>query len=363
MSAIWREQQSKWEVLAPVGFADEATLHGLIEHAPQLLPLAGSPELIIIGREVQLGTNSADLIAIEPSGRLVIIEIKLARNSESRRAVVAQILTYAAFLDRLDLGVLERDVLGKHLQRMGVTTLADAVEQNDQSGSFDRNDFQHELETSLQEGRFRLVIVLDEAPGELVRLVGYLERVGDKLTIDLVSVSSYDVENSQILVPQRIEPARYEAPSAGGRSGSVNRSAVSRGADDFLSAIAERPDHERQPLQRLVDWAVSLERDRLAQLSTTTGTTRSVLRVLLPGRDGGMVSISSACEIWLWRSVFERFAPGSLPRLEAAIAPRQVGQGNTIRDIPDDVLTTLADAYREAATKPEGELGGVAGLA
>src|SRR5437763_1838734 len=45
------------------------------------------PRLIVVGREVQLGSGRADLIAIEPSGRIAIIEIKLAWNAEARRAV------------------------------------------------------------------------------------------------------------------------------------------------------------------------------------------------------------------------------------------------------------------------------------
>ena len=67
----------------PTVFPREPTLHYLVEQAPHLLPLAGTPRLIVVGREVQLGSGRADLIAIEPSGRLAIIEIKLARNEEA----------------------------------------------------------------------------------------------------------------------------------------------------------------------------------------------------------------------------------------------------------------------------------------
>jgi len=35
----------------------------------------------------------------------------------------------------------------------------------------------------LANGAFRLVLVLDEAPRELVRLVGYVERVGENLVL------------------------------------------------------------------------------------------------------------------------------------------------------------------------------------
>src|SRR5215216_2167147 len=78
MTAIWSNGGERWRLLVPSGFPDEASLHTLIEQSPQLLPLAGSPRLTIVGREVRLGSGSADLLAVEPNGRLVVIEVKLA---------------------------------------------------------------------------------------------------------------------------------------------------------------------------------------------------------------------------------------------------------------------------------------------
>ena len=87
-----------WQLGSPQAFQDEATLHRLIEENPQLLPLAGSPRLTILGSEIQLGTGYADILAVESSGRPTIIEVKLASNPEARRAIVSQVLAYAAFL-------------------------------------------------------------------------------------------------------------------------------------------------------------------------------------------------------------------------------------------------------------------------
>src|SRR5262245_4713108 len=101
MAALWENSGSGWRLMAPVGFSAEEALHKLVEEAPQLLPLAGSPQLLVVGREVQLGSGVADLVALEPSGRLAIIEVKLAKNAEARRAVVAQVLAYAAYLHGL----------------------------------------------------------------------------------------------------------------------------------------------------------------------------------------------------------------------------------------------------------------------
>ncbi|GIJ43758.1 hypothetical protein Val02_06440 [Virgisporangium aliadipatigenens] len=110
--------------LVPGDYPTEATLHDLVEQTPQLLPLAGSPRLTVLGREVRLGTGRVDLIAVESSGRLVIVEVKLAGNSETRRAVVAQVLSYAAYLQGLAVGQLETAVLASHLAARGWATEA-----------------------------------------------------------------------------------------------------------------------------------------------------------------------------------------------------------------------------------------------
>jgi hypothetical protein len=49
VSAIWAADASgQWGPLAPAGFAAEAGLHDLVEKAPQMLPLAGSPQLTVL---------------------------------------------------------------------------------------------------------------------------------------------------------------------------------------------------------------------------------------------------------------------------------------------------------------------------
>src|SRR5512133_1312193 len=136
MAAIWHSDGAGWKLLSPVGFSAEAALHTLVEQAPQLLPLAGSPQLVVLGREVKLGSGYADLIAVEPTGRLVVIEVKLANNAEARRAVVAQILAYAAYLAGLSPAEVGEQLLATHLHARGYASLVDAVRDNDQTGSF-----------------------------------------------------------------------------------------------------------------------------------------------------------------------------------------------------------------------------------
>ena len=97
MTAIWgTDPNGRWLPLTPTPYLAEAELHDLVRDAPQMLPLAGTPQLTVLGREVRLGNGYADLLAVESTGRLVVVEVKLSANAESRRAVVAQVLSYAA---------------------------------------------------------------------------------------------------------------------------------------------------------------------------------------------------------------------------------------------------------------------------
>ena len=53
-----------------------------------------------------------------------IIEVKLASNPEARRAIVSQVLAYAAFLHGLDVAGLQQGGkrwLGDHLERQSAT--------------------------------------------------------------------------------------------------------------------------------------------------------------------------------------------------------------------------------------------------
>lgn len=88
------------------------------------------------------------------------------------------VLSYAGYLQGLDPGQFESQVLASQLGPAG-SVLA-AVEADDQQHALDREAFQESLARTLAEGSFRLVIVLDSAPDELLQVVGYLQLISDK---------------------------------------------------------------------------------------------------------------------------------------------------------------------------------------
>lgn len=356
VSALWNDDGSGWRLADPAGFPDELTLHRLVQKEPRLLPLSGAPRLVVLGSEVALGSGYADLVGIEPSGRPVIVEVKLARNAEARRAVVSQVLAYAAHLHGLGAAEFERDVVGSHLRRQGHESLAAAVAANDQEGQFDPELFSEALGDHLARGRVRAVFVLDDAPPELVRLVGYLETVADGLTIDLITVTLYEIGDQRILVPQRVDPERrtLEEPRPA-RASSPARGTLSEGSEAFVASIADAMEAHRPHLARLGEWARGLEAEGLARLFSFRGASgRVTLLPYLPGEDAGLVTVwnDGGCYISLWESVFRRRAPTSIERVQELSGLRPLGQGRTVREPSDDLLAAIADAYRAARSAP-----------
>ena len=207
MTGIWTNKGNGWELADSQQFPDEATLQGLVAENPQLLPLAGSPRVFTLGREIRLGTGYADVLAVEASGRPVIIEVKLARNAEARRSIVSQVLAYAAFLHGYDVEALEQGPLRNALADAGYESIAEAVAAEDQEGAVDEAEFVPALQAYLGSGRFRLVLVLDDVSSELERIISYLDSVTlQTLTIDLITINVYVVNGVQIALPQRVSP-------------------------------------------------------------------------------------------------------------------------------------------------------------
>lgn len=353
MPGVWAKgTESSWRRLTATGFVSEAELHGLIEQTPAMLPLAGTSTLAIVGKEVACGRERADLIAIEvETGRPVIIEVKLAANTDRRQALT-QVLGYASYLRRLDTNGLNT-VLRGYLTKHGYASIAHAAKAAAQADpAFDDEAFQARFTDSLSDGRIRAVLVLDSAPADLVDLVGYLQEVtSDRLALDLVVVTAYEVAGQRILVPQLIEPDRTQVTAQLAGTGKPSSPGeIVPGTAEFAASIDAAPSNQQPKLRHLLAWAIKLEQDGLATLFTSIGKGRWVLNPRLPGQTRGMVSLWNDRGAYLspYRTVFAQEAPAALAALDTKV-PRQIGQGNYIRtEINDELLELLRNAYVEA---------------
>lgn len=237
---------------------------------------------------------------------------------------------------------------------MGESMLS-LVRASDQLNVVNAEEFRDGLAKSLAEGAFRLVIVLDSAPDELVQVVGFLQSVTDRIDVDMVTVSAYDVAGSKVLAPQRIEPGRRSRELSDAQVTVRQSGALHRGSEEFRAVIAELEPATRPPLERLTEWAESLDHEGLVRLATYRG--KKNMTTLLPRlltEDGGLVTIycdNGSAYLQFWRSVFERNSSGSTQAVESH-AGIEIRQGNTTRDVSDDLLAALTQAYREAVRRP-----------
>ena len=354
MTGIWTNSGERWEWGKPRAFEDEATLQELIKENPQFLPLSGSPRLVVLGSEVQLGNGYADILAVESSGRPAVIEVKLRQNPEARRAIVSQIIAYAAFLQGFNIEDLEMGPLRKFLADAGHNSIYDAVKAQDQEGAVDVDSFTALLQDYLQRGSFRLVLVLDDVPTELERVVAYLDAITvQALTIDLITLKVYDVNGAQVALPQRVSPdLSASVPSEGSRP-AASQGKLTDGSDVFRASIADTTGEARKKFDELIAWAEklsSLPNVRISTYMGVEGERFTLLPRIMPD-NAGLVTIWNDKQqpyISVWRTVFERRAPESLESVEQAVQPGRIGQGNVLKEITPEILEALTRAYQEA---------------
>ncbi len=355
MTGIWTKSGEEWEWGKPRAFEDEAALHELIRENPQFLPLSGSPRLVVLGSETWLGNGYADILAVESSGRPAIIEVKLGRNPEARKAIVSQIIAYAAFLQGFSIEDLERGPLHRFLADAGHESIFDAVKAEDQEGAVDADSFTASLQDHLGSGNFRLVLVLDDVPAELERVVAYLDAITvQTLTIDLITLKVYEVGGAQVALPQRVSPDPGAYQPSGGSGSAAPRGRLTDGSDAFRASTADTTGETREKFDELIAWAEKLAALPNVRLSTFTGveSERFTLLPRIMPDNAGLVTVWNDKQkpyMSVWRTVFERRAPKALESVERIIEPDRIGQGTTLKEITPGILEALTRAYEEAS--------------
>jgi len=187
----------------------EGYLQEILAANPDLLPvseidMAFAP-LVSLGREI----DSIDNLFISPSGRLTLVETKLWRNPEATREVVAQILDYAIRLSRRSYSELEKMVLGAPFGSFGkYTKIYDKVSNTYPSEVLPQEDFIDEVQKTLKNGRFLLLVVGDGIRENIESMVAPLHRFPQLLfTFGLVELQIYEspsLPGKRLIVPQML---------------------------------------------------------------------------------------------------------------------------------------------------------------
>lgn len=189
------KQTSKSNKLLPKDFDNEDELQKLLAESPELLMDDSEPTVSLVQREVPLGDAAhLDLLLVDSEGKPTAVEVKLARNSESRRHVVGQIFDYVSFLSLRTIDELNSDV-GDSLSEVLRSITKDEIE-------FER--CWKNCGTNLRAGQVRVVVAVDEAPEDLVRIIRFINDHSD-LDVRLVTIKKYVTDLSEvILVPNLV---------------------------------------------------------------------------------------------------------------------------------------------------------------
>jgi hypothetical protein len=198
-------------------FVVETELQNYLEKFPELIPLKEidpeSPLLLAIGREVSLPQGAAiDLMYVDAGGILTIVETKLARSYQARRAVIGQIVEYASYILKWTAENIERianeylssnrlpsQYQGKKLREIIPKLAREGVPE--QGEIFSAEDFKSNLERNLREGRIRLIIGVDEVVEPLREMVIFLNSFST-FDIFLLQVRRFEETNKrEIFVP------------------------------------------------------------------------------------------------------------------------------------------------------------------
>jgi hypothetical protein len=239
-----RRSGGDWQPPGVTSYENEAELQALVSESPHLV---GASTSVVALREFALpGAGYLDVLLIDLEGELTLVEAKLNRNPEIRRAVVGQLLGYAGGLwgmsyDQLDAVVRAR--AGSSLVELAVSVAGD--------DDLDPTEFRGRVAANLDEGAFRLVFAVDEITEDLKRAVEYLNaHTATSLEVVVLEFRYSRVDGLEILLPNSFgEEAARRKHSA---RGSTHRWTEA----SFFGVVTEQASADEQRLLRaLFDWA------------------------------------------------------------------------------------------------------------
>lgn len=226
------------QALEEEGFALEQHIEALIEMCPAALAVeADATDIRFVARQVGLGAGIADVVLLDAEMRLTLVEVKRGQNAEARREVVGQAFDYVSALADMTFEEVDRSMAGA-LART-VATFAEADSDADENAHDPLEDLRRTCAANLRAGRIRVAVVVDEAPPDLQRIIGYLARRAN-LDIRLVSLAQYKLPGGAMAVVPRVLVGGIDPAQADG----VGSSAQNPWLIDFFERFPYGPDEE-----------------------------------------------------------------------------------------------------------------------
>ena len=281
-----------------------------------------------------------DLLALDKYGRLVVVELKRSDLQDTHMEL--QAVRYAALVANMTLEQAieaHRVYLSKwNKEGEAETRVRDHLGEDDE-------------DALISSENPRIVLASANFSKELTTSVLWLNQVG--LDVTCVQLQPHKVEDSVFVERRQVIPIpEAEEYTIRLRNRETERQEASQvrthsGTATFLERIQTAV--EKDKLERLCKMAMDLEEEGLAELSTSAGTKRTTLRVVLPGRGLSLVNVikhGAYCNLQLSSSQFNLYAPKAKARLDD-----EVVKGNWRQRYWENIdafLEVLPEAYREA---------------
>lgn len=250
MKVVLRQKDKDWEIAHGKSYRDEAHLQAFLVDNPTLIPFEDIskdilPPRIMIPEFGLPGSGSTDIVGIDESGGITIIECKLATNPEIKRKVVGQVLEYASFLWRKPYHFVDQICL-KRLDSPLAAMMAARLDQETRA-DWDEADFMRSVSQTLAGGSFRILIAVDNVNEELRRTIEYMSEGPSNLEMYALEVTYFVGGDQEILVPRLHGATTLGTGIGGSRAGRSQwtrdrffQDAISR---DLLDGLVEKMKH------------------------------------------------------------------------------------------------------------------------
>jgi hypothetical protein len=283
---------------------NEEWLQNLIHNNPGLIP-AGEIEacfenIVPVICEFALPSGFLDNFYITPDGYPVLVEVKLWKNQEARRKVVAQILEYAKDFSALSYEDINQEIRKRIKDRVwGQNPLYEIISGYVASPPAEKT-FVDRVSRNLREGRFLLLILGDGIREEMASLAGYLMHHSLRYAFGMVEIRLYNLPDNTILALPRVL-ARTQtierhvtvvtmqgngvllASAAPAISDKIEKTSLS--TDEFYELLAKNDPGNVIWLKELLDKLSDLPID------LQTGSKGESLMLKTPVADGGLITL------------------------------------------------------------------------
>ena len=344
------------------GVLERTDLQRILRDQPQVL----EEGLLIISEEFgnwQDSNRRIDLLGLDASGRLVVIELKRGDTGSHmdlqamRYAAMVANMTYRQAVDACQAYLMKRaSERGESVEEGAGENLI-----REQLGAADVEDQAISSEIP------RIILVSENFSRELTTCVMWLNDSwlrGIHQEIKCIRLQPHRIENEILVETSQIVPlpeatdylVRVGERERESRRQEVRSSERFLGGSAFEDSIEQAAENLRPKLNEFFEWAVSLEIEGLVELSSNVGKD-TTLQLRVP-RKSALISAynqpdRNTAAIVFWTNSFRENAPDSAIALDETIGTNISTSSNSnvrrsMSGLPDNVWDLLTRAYREA---------------